>query len=1365
MYKRFIALVCVATVIWSFLFTDTVLAVVFPRASSTPSSTISYIDITGQSFSDVFMITSLQGNINRTQPRIYVISPPLIDKPPVFTGKTGQYWLDKLAGYTKTQYTDKYQMVKDFASSLSGCVIYDPAIFNYTGNVKQFQPSDDNLAKLNVTAMLCARHNAIALTAAQRNTLINDYGVNLTILADTTTSTFSNWVNCYNYALNNLASYMRNDITAHNAHFLLADMDYIIAQKIFTYNRVLNATSEQAGIEDQILDLCSSNTPVIGVWHLHQDEGGLVAEITNHGRFFTVTYESWNLSWTTGLPPASIPNQYKRSLTLDNNKVYISFNVTEGDNHSFLFHTLPVLYDQSERTSYPIGFEGLNTMNELSPNIASYLYDNLNNSSNIITSVSGVGYTNPIMPAAYRDTFFNLTNSYMSSMKTAIVKTMWNNMEMALPYADISNVYSVLVGYRGSQMGGGEPTVDGVKDTSFCYKGKPFFKNYDFSHMNDILNYKGPSPAFFSVSALGWNVKPEAIKEICDKLPSNFMIVSPEEMTDLYKQYYNPKFTNITEADFNTCMNTEEMGFIYHTSNSHVDYASKLRYADGSDYWVYKFDMNDSVTSAYIQMDLQNNYRVYASKDNTSWTQVAAAPSDVHDGSNRTIVCADLTSYLTDNTAKTVYIKFTDGSPADGWGPGLRRVKLYTNMSQLKKHYMDTKGNGEETPFMHQDSGSYIYSNSARVADGAQYWIYKFDLDDNAASAVVTMDIMNNYRVAASRDASSWTQIAAAASDVHDGSNRAEVTADISSFLNNNSSKVVYLKFFDGSSGDGWGASLYDMSLFTENSEITGLNIKTVNNGEESPYLFKDSGSYLMYGKQQGRRVADGNAYFVYKFNFNNSIAKAKSVMQLENNYRVYASKDNSVWTQVAAASSDVHDGSNRAYVPVDLTAYLADNPEKDIYLKFSDGSTGDGWGAVLGKIKLVTDMTQVDYESMATKGDGNEASYMHQDSGSYIYNNSARIADGTGCWVYKLDLDDSVAKANVLLDIANNYRISASKDGNTWTQIAAAASDVHDMSNRAWIPVDLVSFLSSNTQKTVYLKFFDGSTADGWGAALFNLTLTTGKSQINKVDIPAKGDGQEAPFMYTDSGSWIAEGAHRVADGNQYWIYKFDLDDTSTRLAVWLDIMNNYRVAASKDGTSFTQVAASASDIHDGSNRSAVKLDLTSYLDSNQGKTVYLKFYDGSTGDGWGASLYSLKLYTNKTQWSSVSMNTDGTGDEIQFIEWDSTTISGSAKTAPYYSGVTYRFDMDDGKTSLNMVIDIANNYVIYATGDPTATYTKVAQASSDVHDESNRTDLNVNLTSFLTDNPSKTVYVYIGNADPENCSAGGKFWDITLN
>ena len=68
--KKSVFLVFIIVLANVFFMTCTAFATVFPRASNQPSSTIYYINAEGYSFSDIFMMTSLQGNINRAQSQI-----------------------------------------------------------------------------------------------------------------------------------------------------------------------------------------------------------------------------------------------------------------------------------------------------------------------------------------------------------------------------------------------------------------------------------------------------------------------------------------------------------------------------------------------------------------------------------------------------------------------------------------------------------------------------------------------------------------------------------------------------------------------------------------------------------------------------------------------------------------------------------------------------------------------------------------------------------------------------------------------------------------------------------------------------------------------------------------------------------------------------------------------------------------------------------------------------------------------------------------------------------------------------------------------------------------------------------------------
>lgn len=121
------------------------------------------------------------------------------------------------------------------------------------------------------------------------------------------------------------------------------------------------------------------------------------------------------------------------------------------------------------------------------------------------------------------------------------------------------------------------------------------------------------------------------------------------------------------------------------------------------------------------------------------------------------------------------------------------------------------------------DEAKYLYKNDAdvdkggteplRFADNDKTFTYKFDLDDNATTAKITMKLSNHYIVSASSDENTWTELMKAKEDSHDHTNQAEQTFDLASFLKDNASKVVYVKVGDASPDTGWGGAVASVSL------------------------------------------------------------------------------------------------------------------------------------------------------------------------------------------------------------------------------------------------------------------------------------------------------------------------------------------------------------------------------------------------------------------------------------------------------------------------------------------------------------------------------------------------------------------------
>lgn len=101
-----------------------------------------------------------------------------------------------------------------------------------------------------------------------------------------------------------------------------------------------------------------------------------------------------------------------------------------------------------------------------------------------------------------------------------------------------------------------------------------------------------------------------------------------------------------------------------------------LRYADAGGFFTYKFDTS-GVRDFKIRVDIANTYLIEASTDQVQWTTLVnsleEAGGEVRDGSNRKERELDLTPFLSQNT---VYLRFRDPTPQNGWGPAVRKITL-----------------------------------------------------------------------------------------------------------------------------------------------------------------------------------------------------------------------------------------------------------------------------------------------------------------------------------------------------------------------------------------------------------------------------------------------------------------------------------------------------------------------------------------------------------------------------------------------------------------------------------------------------------------------------------------------------------------
>ncbi|MBD2872818.1 GxGYxYP domain-containing protein [Paenibacillus arenilitoris] len=130
----------------------------------------------------------------------------------------------------------------------------------------------------------------------------------------------------------------------------------------------------------------------------------------------------------------------------------------------------------------------------------------------------------------------------------------------------------------------------------------------------------------------------------------------------------------------------------------------------------------------------------------------------------------------------------------------------------------------------------------------------------------------------------------------------------------------------------------------------------------------------------------------------------------------------------------------------------------------------------------------------------------------------------------------------------------------NSFATIAEEATQERDGNNRKVYDLDLTDYLAG---ESVYLRFTDAFTQDGWGPAVHEVTVKADGEVIAQF-IP--GTPEEEEFLYDRQSSQVSEGngGHRFADNGRYFVYEFQAPEGTQQLTASVDMWNQFKVSAS---------------------------------------------------------------------------------------------------------------------------------------------------------------------------------------------------------
>jgi len=125
-------------------------------------------------------------------------------------------------------------------------------------------------------------------------------------------------------------------------------------------------------------------------------------------------------------------------------------------------------------------------------------------------------------------------------------------------------------------------------------------------------------------------------------------------------------------------------------------------------------------------------------------------------------------------------------------------------------------------------------------------------------------------------------------------------------------------------------------------------------------------------------------------------------------------------------------------------------------------------------------------------------------------------------------------------------------------------------------------------------------------------------------IELKTDGNSPEEIFYLVDKVTAI-DHDHRFADGEKIIRYKFRLNDVSG-LKVETEVANNFVIHYSFDNENYNELLCADQDYHDQSNRRVYEAFI-SVPPKYKNSFIYIRFGDGSVNDGWGASIWNLKV------------------------------------------------------------------------------------------------------------------------------------------
>jgi hypothetical protein len=517
---------------------------------ATPAEKMDTIDVQHLSKDEQITFSSLQGQVNRKQPRIYLLD-SRSDEGRDTWANTATVNFQPGIMYDRST---KYDLVVKYAKEVTGVVLYNP----------RPSPHYRNLA-----GTLAAQRNALPVTV-EVNAQLKMRGIELNVIEDLTKLTLTRPIEIYQY---------------------LYDHCWEKCEK----RVIVSARPTDNGDLHHTRDIAAATGAAV-VWLNTQDP----AEKDVLRKFFggMKAGEAIALGWYTtersGVPTATefgigtLPADFFVSASVYSgtdhhiripkvpkmpaleNKVYVAIVISDGDNIQYTQHAMRKNWDRTaaSRGKVPLSWTIAPGLVDIAPGILNYYYTTATPNDCFVTGPSGMGYLMPfntlkepgapvgttLTDPARMDGYARLTETYLQRSGLRVA-TIWDDatpMQRKSYEKICRNLYGATV-----QNFKDVPAVAGTVENNrlrfdklvIPYAGS--FEHINGSLEREIRRWDGKAPLFLSYQVDVWSqLRPEKIVELQEKMERDF----PGKVQFVRADHYFNLANQANGVPFNLCM-------------------------------------------------------------------------------------------------------------------------------------------------------------------------------------------------------------------------------------------------------------------------------------------------------------------------------------------------------------------------------------------------------------------------------------------------------------------------------------------------------------------------------------------------------------------------------------------------------------------------------------------------------------------------------------------------------------------------------------------------------------------------------------------------------------------------------------------